>query len=169
MVEKIAFLGSHGTGKTTSAFQLAAELKMKPEYGNTSIGIIAETARECPFPINQDSNHVAQEWIFHRQIIKEYEMGRIHDVLICDRSVLDVVVYTDFIGVKELADRMFNYCVPYLHTYSRLIFKKTESNPFFIHDGTRDMDPHYRLKVEDLYLDRIDMLPLDIRTRIEYV
>jgi nicotinamide riboside kinase len=169
MREKIAFIGSHGTGKTTSAFQMAAEMKTKPEYGNSSIGIIAETARFCPYPINQDSGKHAQEWIFHKQLITELEMEKVHDVIICDRAVLDVVVYTDFIGQDILAKRMFDFAVPHISSYTQLIFKSIKSNDFFINDGTRDMDPSYRKRIEDLYMDRISMLPRELQARITFI
>ncbi len=58
----IAFSGTHGTGKTTSVFKLAYELKM--ENPTLKIGVLQETARTCPHPINKDTTPQAQSWIF---------------------------------------------------------------------------------------------------------
>ena len=56
---KIGLVGSHGTGKSTLSYLLAGELQ-KRDY---SVGLILETVRECPFPINEDSPLEAQLWM----------------------------------------------------------------------------------------------------------
>ena len=48
---KIAFLGTHGVGKTTLCFDLASRLKRL----DMSVDIVKEVARSCPLPINQDT------------------------------------------------------------------------------------------------------------------
>ena len=69
----IAFSGAHGTGKTTAVYDLAAKLKKN----GVNVGIITETARECPFPVMSSGCHVPPEysqlWIFNRQMQAEIE------------------------------------------------------------------------------------------------
>jgi cytidylate kinase len=55
---KIAFSGSHGTGKTTHVLKKAHELKL--QYPNKSIDILSEVARKSYLPINQNSTKESQ-------------------------------------------------------------------------------------------------------------
>ncbi len=82
---KLAFVGSHGVGKTTLCFGLAARLKA----ADISLDVVGEIARRCPLPINQDTTLAAQGWILHTQIAEEILAGARNEVVICDRSVLD--------------------------------------------------------------------------------
>ena len=64
---KVAFIGSHGVGKTTLCFDLAARFKRL----DLNVDIVREVARHCPLPINQDTTLEAQAWILHTQIAQE--------------------------------------------------------------------------------------------------
>ena len=64
---KIAFIGSHGVGKTTLCFGLAARLKTR----DLSLEVVHEVARRCPLPINTETTFEAQAWIAHTQIAEE--------------------------------------------------------------------------------------------------
>jgi len=86
---KIAFIGTHGVGKTTLCFDLAARLKRM----DRSVDLVKEVARDCPLPINQDTTYDAQAWILHTQIARELEAVARHDIVVCDRSVLDNYAY----------------------------------------------------------------------------
>ncbi len=86
---KVAFVGTHGVGKTTLCFDLAAQLKRL----DLGVDIVKEVARRCPLPINEDTTLDAQRWILHTQIVEEIEAVAAYDVVICDRSVLDNYAY----------------------------------------------------------------------------
>ncbi len=86
---KVAFVGTHGVGKTTLCFDLAAQLKRL----DLGVDIVKEIARRCPLPINEDSTLDAQRWILHSQIAEEIEAAADYEVVICDRSVLDNYAY----------------------------------------------------------------------------
>ncbi len=86
---KIAFIGTHGTGKTTLCHLLTGELKRRGIHAD----MVTEIARKCPLPINQDTNADAQLWILVNQIGAELEAANSHDYVICDRSVLDNYAY----------------------------------------------------------------------------
>lgn len=86
---KLAFIGSHGVGKTTLCFDLAARLKRQ----DRAVDLVKEVARSCPLPINRDTTLEAQAWILHTQIAQEIAAAAQNDIVICDRSVLDNYAY----------------------------------------------------------------------------
>src|SRR5688572_5007446 len=86
---KIAFIGSHGVGKTTLCYGLAARLKAR----DVSLEMVHEVARRCPLPINEDTSLASQSWILHTQIAEEVIASARYPVVICDRSALDNYVY----------------------------------------------------------------------------
>ena len=53
---KIAFIGTHGVGKTTLCYELAGVLKRQ----NVHVDIVKEVARLSPLPINQKTSLDAQ-------------------------------------------------------------------------------------------------------------
>jgi predicted ATPase len=86
---KVAFVGTHGVGKTTLCFDLAAQLKRL----DLGVDIVKEVARRCPLPINEETTLDAQAWILHTQIAEEIEAAAQYEVVVCDRSVLDNYAY----------------------------------------------------------------------------
>jgi hypothetical protein len=86
---KVAFVGTHGVGKTTLCFDLAAQLKRL----DLGVDIVKEVARRCPLPINEDTTLDAQAWILHTQISEEIEACGAYEAVVCDRSVLDNYAY----------------------------------------------------------------------------
>ncbi|MDQ8160252.1 MAG: AAA family ATPase [Gemmatimonadota bacterium] len=86
---KVAFVGTHGVGKTTLCFELAAQLKRL----DLGVDIVKEVARRCPLPINEGTTLDAQRWILHTQIAEEIEAAAEYEAVICDRSVLDNYAY----------------------------------------------------------------------------
>src|SRR5512140_4012488 len=86
---KVAFIGTHGVGKTTLCYELAASLKKR----DLAVELVREVARECPLPINRDTTLKAQAWILHTQIARELEAGAKAEVVVCDRAVLDNYCY----------------------------------------------------------------------------
>ncbi len=86
---KVAFIGTHGVGKTTLCFELAAVLKREGIH----VDIVKEVARLSPLPINQKTSLDAQSWIFFTQMAEEIRAAHQNDVVVCDRSVLDNYAY----------------------------------------------------------------------------
>ena len=61
---KIAFVGSHGVGKTTLCFDLAAQLKRR----GFNADIVKEVARASPLPVNRKTSRESQLWILTTQV-----------------------------------------------------------------------------------------------------
>ena len=112
---KIAFSGSHGTGKTFSAYNKVVELKLQNK--NKNICILNELARESPFPINRETTENSQLWIFLNQISEELEMDTKYDIIVCDRTVVDVLAYSEYKGFDRFVKILYPLEQEWIHTY----------------------------------------------------
>ncbi len=132
---KVAFIGTHGVGKTTLCFELAGRLKRR----GLDADIVKEVARLSPLPINRQTSLEAQTWILMTQIAEEIRSAAHHDVVVCDRSVLDNYAYlAHACGRQKEIERLVDY---WLRSYD-LLFKVPvagRATP----DGVRDTDERF--------------------------
>jgi len=139
---KIAFIGTHGVGKTTLCYHLAGILKKK--LG--SVDIVKEVARACPLPINRETTLAAQSWILHTQIAMEIVSQAQNDNVICDRSVLDNYAYLVHAeGGHPVLDQLVTY---WMATYDYLF--KVPVGLVLQTDGIRDTDSEFQLAIDRL-------------------
>jgi hypothetical protein len=137
---KIAFIGTHGVGKTTLCFDLASHLKRL----DFSVDLVKEVARECPLPINQDTTLEAQAWILHTQIAREIAAADRYQAVICDRSVLDNYAYlVHQVGHVSAIEPVI---AQWLATYSLLVKVPIWEPPRF--DGTRDLSETFQAEID---------------------
>jgi len=138
---KIAFIGTHGIGKTTLAYELCNELKKQ----DLDVGFIDEIARRCPFPINEATSLEAQTWILATSIARELELNKIYPNIICDRSVLDnyVYLYHRFGHVPEL----YNLTAYWVRSYD-LLFKVPLTRRYLKPDGVRSTDFEFQAVID---------------------
>lgn len=138
---KIALIGTHGTGKTTIAHDLVAQLKKQ----NVNAGFLGEIARQCPFPINKNTTKESQEWIIYNQYIKELELQRKYEILVCDRSILDgyVYYYNKFRKNKLLE----NFVKENSKKYD-LMFKVPIKENYLKEDGVRETDKKFQINID---------------------
>jgi thymidylate kinase len=129
-VLKIAFVGTHGVGKTTLCYELAAWMKRR----EARVDMVREVARRCPLPINRETTLDAQSWILHTQIAEEIALASQQDVVICDRSVLDNYAYlVHRLGPQAVLDELVAH---WMRTYTHLFKVPIVDSPSF--DGVRD-------------------------------
>jgi len=139
---KIALVGSHGVGKTTLCFELAAALKRR----NADVEMVREVARRCPLPINQETTVAAQEWILHTQIAWEIDAAANSEVVLCDRSVLDNYCYlVHAAGSLRAWETFIDHWLP---TYDVLVHVPISEHPPY--DGVRAVDPTFQQLVDVL-------------------
>jgi nicotinamide riboside kinase len=137
---KIALIGSHGVGKTTLCFELAARLKRR----NVDVEVVREVARRCPLPINKETTVEAQQWILHSQMMMEIEAAATHDAVICDRSVLDNYCYmVHAAGTQKIWERVLDH---WIQTYDTLIHVPLWVRPTY--DGVRAVDTGFQEQIE---------------------
>lgn len=138
---KFAFIGSHGVGKTTLCYGLAARLKRR----DLALEIVHEVARRCPLPINSVTTADAQRWILHTQIAEEILAAARYPLVLCDRSVLDNYVYFLLAaGTDPTLDRLVT---DWLTSYDLLIEVPILQAPQA--DGIRAADPTFQRAVDD--------------------
>ena len=139
---KVAFIGTHGVGKTTLCYDLVAALKRR----GVNADMVKEVARLSPLPINRRTSLDAQTWILMTQIAEEIRSASQHDVVVCDRSVLDNYAYLALAcGRQEPVEEFVDY---WMKTYD-LLFKV----PIVGHalpDGIRDVDEPFVRSIDQL-------------------
>jgi nicotinamide riboside kinase len=139
---KVAFIGTHGVGKTTLCFDLAARLKRL----DLSVDIVKEVARACPLPINQDTTVDAQAWILHTQIAEEIAAQSRFRAVVCDRSVIDNYAYlVHRFGRRADLDPLV---AEWVRTYDGLFKVPVLQAPSF--DGTRDVSISFQHEIDTL-------------------
>ena len=143
MPYKIAFIGTHGVGKTTLAYGLAARLKRRDIH----LDVVVEVARRCPLPLNEGTTLEAQSWILHSQIADELAAESRSPVVICDRSILDNYVYLLFARGRQpaLEPLIESWCATYDLKVYVPILRGSEAQP----DGVRAVDPAFRQQIDD--------------------
>jgi nicotinamide riboside kinase len=159
---KLAFIGSHGVGKTTLCYGLAARLKAR----DFAVEVVHEVARRCPLPINEGTTIAAQSWILHTQIAEELVAQTRYPLVICDRSVLDNYVYLLLSAGRQ--DGLEGWLASWLATYDLLVHVPIVDEPS--PDGVRSADPTFQRAVEERLTDelarrRLDAVKLDPRGR----
>lgn len=151
---KLAFIGSHGVGKTTLCYGLAARLKAR----DVSLDVVHEVARRCPLPINEETGVAAQSWILHTQLGEELVAGDRHPVVLCDRSVLDNYVYLLLAaGRQPELEPLIDY---WIATYDLLVHVPIVSVPPA--DGIRATDPSFQSAIDDRLLRELDERTLEV-------
>jgi nicotinamide riboside kinase len=151
---KIAFIGSHGVGKTTLCYGLAARLKRR----DVGVEVVHEVARRCPLPINEETSVAAQSWILHTQIAEELVAQARYPVVVCDRSVLDNYVYLLLAaGRQEGPEKLVEY---WLEGYDLLVHVPIVET--LSPDGVRSPDPGFQQAVEDRLVQEIEVRGLPV-------
>lgn len=149
----IAISGAHGTGKTTAAYALAAELKRS---GGENVGLIMETARHCPMDVLQEGTRPtrrAQLWIFTQQMRSEIEATMRYDVTVSDRSVVDCIAYSSVCGFHGLTHGQLALARHHVSIYDRVLFFGIADNPYLVNDGFRHLDACLQREVESRMLE----------------
>jgi thymidylate kinase len=87
---KIALIGAQGVGKTSLSKILAEERQAV---------VVPEVARDCPYPIDTKADFRTEWWMVAHSILaeKEASLQAGNQLLIADRCVLDIAVYSQLV------------------------------------------------------------------------
>ena len=150
---KIAFIGTHGVGKTTLCYELAAALKRL----DLSVDLVKEVARACPLPINRETTGEAQNWILHTQVAGEIELTSANDVTVCDRAVIDNYAY--MVHAAGRRPELEPFIRHWMGTYTRLVKVPVIAPPTF--DGTRDTSVDFQMAIDGLIDELLEEFDLE--------
>lgn len=138
---KIAFTGPQGSGKTTAILEMAADLRKQGKHA----GIVTEVVRKAPktIAINEQATGKSQMWIFGQMIAKE--LAAPDEIIICDRTLLDVVAYTARAD-EAAASAMRPFVEYYLQTYD-IIFYLEPREEYLVADGVRSTNQQFQQEI----------------------
>jgi thymidylate kinase len=148
---KIAFIGTHGVGKTTLCYDLAGGLKR----AGVSVDMVKEVARLSPLPINRKTSLDAQTWILMTQVAEEIRSAAYHDVVVCDRSAIDNYAYMMLACGRQ---RPFERFVAFWMKSYQLLFKVPMVDAASA-DGVRDTDEFFMRSIDAM----VDSLLADMK------
>jgi AAA domain len=151
---KLALIGTHGVGKTTLAYEVCSLLKKS----HHNVELVAEVARQSPFPVNAETTLEGQLWILHSQIAAELEAAPRAPVVITDRAVLDNYCY--LVNKFGRQPQLEPWLAWWMATYSLLIGVPIveEGIP---RDGFRSEDRAFQLRIHELLIELLALAPFN--------
>lgn len=151
---KFALIGTHGVGKTTLAYEVCSLLKKS----HHNVELVAEVARQSPFPVNAETTLEGQLWILHAQIAAELEASLRAPIVVTDRAVLDNYCY--LVNKFGRQSHLETWLAWWMKTYSLLIGIPIveEAIP---RDGFRSEDRAFQLRIQDLLIELLASPPFN--------
>jgi len=147
-MKQIAFSGTHGTGKSTAAAKEYRDQKIF--HPDKSVCLLCDLEAHCPLPINKETTDQAQLWLFSNHIRQEIAARARFDIVVTDRSVVDIIAYTYAAGFEELACAMLGFAEHHVQIYDEITVKQIQFNHHCHQDGIRDTDQDFRARVETI-------------------
>jgi len=154
---KIGICGVHGAGKTTKAHELRDQYL---DAGNT-VHVVEEVARTCPLQLGTIG---AQDWIWDHQLAAEkHAMSLDVDVVICDRTVMDnLMYYLDIVAmligkaknwsdVMNRWDDLYTKAIQWMSTYDHVIRMPLNLDWLQADDPIRPKDEDYARWIDLLF------------------
>lgn len=150
---KIGLAGTHGSGKTTKA----KEMKDRFVDDNKTALVVDEVARSCPYALGTIE---AQEWIWDEQMACEkHAMVQDVDVIICDRTVLDnLMYYKDILNISDAPfwkryrwQGLYTQGIDWMPTYDQVIRLPLNLEWLQSDDPIRPKDVAYARRIDALF------------------
>lgn len=156
MASKIAFIGTHGVGKTVLTFSVASTLRAR----SVDADVAYENSRRSPFPINEATTLEGQMWILASQWQAELEACRRSAVVVCDRAVLDNYAYM----VRACGEQewLTAFLREWSTTYDVLLWVPI-IDAQIVDDGTRATAPRFQREIHRLVGELVDRFGLEDR------
>lgn len=158
--KKFALIGTSCVGKTTLVLELEKILQKK--YSNKIIATVPEAARHYfeKRKVRNPFSYINQYNIqtLAKEFEKQAELQK-PDIIICDRSVLDAVVYIKTMGTQKETEKLLKRVRNWLATYSHFfLLDPAEVN--YQTDVIRKEDMHVREAFHNSFLDLLQDLML---------
>lgn len=141
-MKKIVLIGTHGVGKTTTAYGMGYRLKQM----RYDADVLYEGARKCPLPINKNTSIDSQKWILGEQLKQESLINPDIDFAICDRSIVDIYVYSLFTN-RKFAKSLLPFVIEHMKTFD-YIFYLPIKDKYFKGDSKRSGDKQFQEDID---------------------
>ena len=133
MSVKIGFTGADSTGKSALIRKLTELFSRENKVKVLSIGDIA---RCSPYPLVEQQSIESSNWIFEKVKSCEFTSQNEADILICDRTVLDILIFSKLSAIKGFISQSALECFSskvelWLKTYL-MIFYCVINNSFAV-------------------------------------
>ncbi len=151
----IAFIGTHGTGKTKLARLLGLEIE-NIGYNIAYEKDITRSIHSIGIPINENGDVITQVISFsefYKKIILPYR--KCENVLICDRSLYDDLAYIEYSNI-DINSKLFlsGIIKNTLVDFWDILFY-VEPKYKLINDGVRSRSRKYQLEIDRLIRDEV--------------
>jgi deoxyadenosine/deoxycytidine kinase len=138
----VGISGSHGSGKTTLCHQVVAELKRR----SIRCALVTNTARRSLFLASGIKSPEMHLEIMAMHVAEETQACRDNDVVICDRTVFDFLVYGKlrFEGEDHLTLKAMEAFIGVYKSIYACVFRTTQSYGNLDKDmlrGGEEIDP----------------------------
>lgn len=120
---------------------------------------VSEAARDCPYPINENTGFLSQDFIFRTQVCRELN-AELGDVVITDRTTFDQLAYIEYAyrDAMTISENKYEllkrYALAWANTYDVLFYVPIEFD--LVNDGVRSTDDNYRRKIDEYIIDMIN-------------
>ena len=163
-MKKIGIMGTESTGKTSFALRIQKNLCQSPKFRCVWIDVLEELSRTSLGLINEGCFLQNQMWIHHSQYASELKMKMAGvDILICDRTILDSLVYGYQLGYYDFVRDNIKNAIRWLDTYDILYFKRPLPGVPCEDDGVRSNNPVFRKDIDDLFKYYINKYSIDVQ------
>ncbi len=162
MVKAVAIIGTHGVGKTTLAYQLCSYFKEQL----FNVKLIHETARCCPFPLNEQATEESELFILHSHFLEELKaVAEGYEVYVSDRSPIDPYVY-----FKKPAEHFYELeraALKWMEKYDLILLVEPDlKKDTFIIDSVRAPSIEFRNYIKDQFRVYVKKLPPKSQKRL---
>ncbi len=162
---KIAIVGTHGSGKSTIISSVYAQLKKN----NSRVSMAPEVARSSLFLAANEKTPKMQMDLFGRQISSEMTNSRNCDILLCDRSLFDILMYTRLFFKDDKEAVMYSksmslFCRYYANTYDHIFLTSKLYFPNTVKDDIRPEDEVLQKSASAKLKDILDEFSIEYTT-----
>lgn len=153
---KICFIGTHGSGKSSGATHLASLLKR--QYPEKSVVVIEENVRQVSRILNGELNtDTFQKLAIVDQIKREIIESSLHDIVICDRTTIDPLVYASALS-KLPSIEYVDLALGNMDTFDKIYYIRPDNQEQnIVNDGFRFTNKEVRNRIDDTFQSWIEL------------
>ena len=153
---KLALVGTHGVGKTTSPTKLVQSALKKADY---NVELVTEVARRSPFPVNEGTTLEGQLWIYRtRKLPPNWKLLDARRTLSAIALVLDNYGYlvNRSLGASSILEAWLSYSG---WTRIRCSWPFLQWPTEFRPDGFRSENLEFQERIHELFSELLEEAP----------